>query len=466
MQSVVQSISDLKLNINISIPARELQSEYSKKIEEVAKQARVDGFRVGKVPVAYIKKHYGKGIEAEVVDTIVRKSFDKFCTEKKLDIAGIENVDVTQKELGKDLEFTVSVEIYPEISFSDNDFLKASVIKKTVELSNTVLDENFEKFLKSYAEWENVTDLNTSAKMGDKVIIDFEGSMDSKVVDSAAAKDFELELGSNHLIPGFEDGIVGHKAGEEFEIKLTFPSDYHEADYASKEITFKINLKTVRHAVLPEVNKEFCQRFGIGVGSNHNHVHDEHCDHDHDSASASHEIEINDDADFPALLKEKLKESLNKELTNRVHQDYKESVLAALREVKPINIPRSAIEVEINNMVKERQEQYKKYTGKNNKLSIDRSKLEEDARKRVHTSLIVLAYIKQHDLKVDREMIRAKLSELMGTNNVSNEILDMYYDQPKMQELRAIALEDLVITHLSNKFTVVETAVDYDKFEK
>lgn len=463
MQFSIQSVSDLKLNINISVPANELVSAYDKKVNAVAKQAKIDGFRPGKVPVAYIKKNYGPGIEAEVIESIVRNSFDSFCVEKKLEVAAVENVNVTQKELGKDLEFTVSVEVYPEISFADEDFIKTSVDKKIAEVKDQDVENYLQKFLKSQATWKDA-DVATIAKIGDKVVIDFKGEIDNKNIDAASAEDFELELGSNHLIPGFEDGIVGHKTNDEFKLNLTFPSDYHEAEYAGKPVVFTVTLKTVKHATLPEIDTDFCRRFGV-------HVHDENCDHEHEHThehvhgeNCTHDHKTSEnEMDPKELFRAKVKETIIKELNNKINADFKVNVLKSLRESKPLNVPQSAVDAEINAMIKQRQEYYKKYTGSNS-INFDKEKLAEEARERVHTSLLVLAFIKQNELKVNRDSIRAKLADLIGLENVSEEILDLYSgDKRNMQEISALALEDLVVQKLSEKFSIVESNVSYDE---
>src|SRR5207248_2928780 len=162
-------------------------------------------------------------------------------------------------EIGKDLEFTVNIEVYPEITFTDSDFADITVEKNIVSVTDKDVDTQLEKLLKSNAVWE-VAPSNTIAKLGDKVIIDFTGKSNGQDIQAGSAQDFELELGSKHLIPGFEEGIVGHKAGDEFELNLQFPKDYHEAEYADKPVIFKVIVKHVKHPVLPEIDEAFCKK--------------------------------------------------------------------------------------------------------------------------------------------------------------------------------------------------------------
>lgn len=480
MHSAVEKVSDLELKINISVPANELQSAYGKKVNDVARTAKVSGFRPGKVPVSYIKKCYGPSIEAEVVDEIVRKSFDQVCNEKQIAVAGIDNVDVTQREIGKDLEFTVRIEVYPEILFNNDDFANIKVEKNIVKVSDQDVDQALEKLLKANANWES-TASDTKAKLGDKVVIDFKGEQNGKEIDDAGSEDFELELGSNHLIPGFEEGIVGHKAGDEFELKLKFPDDYHVVDFAATDVLFKISLKAVKHPVIPEIDKSFCQRFGV-LSSNNNHephVHTDNCQHDHEphvhTADCQHdqshdqsEDNLDNDLDFTALFKAKLKESLEKEAENRAKIDFKNNILTSLRNHKAISIPKSAIEAETNSLIKQQQERYKKQIGSIKGLRFDRDKFAEQAKNNVHTSLLVLAFIKQNNIKTNRDIVKSKLCEMIGVDasTISDELLDWYYsDAKRLDEINAMALEDMVIAELENRFNITEKTVSYSELD-
>ncbi len=458
MQSAVESISDLKRKVNITVPANELAVAYGKKVSDVARRAKIDGFRPGKVPLNYVEKHYGPGIQAEVVDEIVRKSFDKVCIEKKIEVAGINNIDVTKNQIGQDLEFSVDVEVYPEITFADSDFSSITVEKDIVNVTDADVDSQLQKLRQGNATWTNAE--NATAKKGDKVVIDFKGQSEGKEIDGGTAEDFEIEIGSKHLIEGFEDGIVGHTVGDQFDLNLQFPVDYHETTYAGKPAVFNVTLKQIKHATLPEVDADFCKKFGV-LPDQDDHVHTADCDHSHDE-----KVVESEHTDYVALFKSKLKESLEKELKNKLAVAYKSAVLKALKENKAISVPQSAVESEITSLVNQQQERYKKYMGnKNASLKLDRSKFAQSAQDNVHISLLVLAFIKQNDIKTTREIIKAKLGELMGTNTVSEDVLNWYYsDQRRIQEVQALALEDLVIEAISKKITIVEKSMNYNQF--
>lgn len=457
MQSAVKTVSDLELEINIVVPANELQVAYGNKINEVASKAKVDGFRAGKVPVSYVKKIYGKSIESEVVDELVRTSFSKVCQDKAITVAGIEKVDVIQKEIGKDLEFTINVETYPEIKFDDSDFSGTKVEKFETEVADKDVDDAIERLRKSHANWETVG-ANAKAKLEDKVILDFTAVQDGKNLESGAANDFDLVLGSKHLIPGFEEGIVGHKAGDEFELDLTFPEDYHSEEQAGKQAIFTVKLKEIQRPVLPEIDQEFCSKFGVTIQEP---VLDAESDEDSKDKA---EAKKNKPADPKALLealKEKVKTSLSAEVKNQIESKYKNAMFDSLCDKKEVKVPKALIEEEITNLINQQQERYRSYIGnKHASLDLPRSEFAEQAEKNVHLRLLVRAFIQQFEIKADRDVIKAKLSEAMGGHEISDDLLNWYYSEPqRLGQIEALALEDLVTKKLEEKFEVVNKKI-------
>lgn len=466
MQSAVETISDLSLKINITVPADKVKSAYDKRLNEIAKSAKVDGFRPGKVPVKYVKNMYGASVESEIVDDIVRNSFNEVCTEKNIAVAGIEKVDVNQNELGKDLEFSISVETFPKVEFTDSDFADAKVDKFSVKVTAKDVDESIEKLRKSHATWE-VCGPNTKAKMGEKVKIDFTAVQDGEDLESGSANDFELELGSKYLIPGFEEGIVGHKVNDEFKLDLTFPEDYHAKEQAGKKATFTVTLKEIQKAVMPELNEEFLEKFGVTAESLAK-VDDNDSKEAKDSNEESKDEKPVAKADLKDLVKEfksKIKESLENEVKHQVDAKFKNAIFDALRSAKEINIPKTVVESEITDIIKQREEQYRQQTGdKNAKLNLNRDTFKEQAEKNVHLRLLVRGFIEQFDIKTDKEQVRAKLKEVMGGHDISDDILNWYYSEPqRLQQIEAVALEDVVTKKLEEKFAVTEKEVSFEE---
>jgi trigger factor len=458
VQSAVETLNDLELKINISVPANELKVAYGNKVKEVAKKAKVDGFRVGKVPEAYIKQIYGKSIENEVVDELVRVSFNKVCQENAITVAGIDNVDVTQKELGKDLEFSINVETFPQIKFEENDFSNISVEKFEVEVTDADVVDAIEKLRKSHATWESVKD-DAAAKMGDKVVVDFTAEQDGENLEAGAATDFDLELGSKHLIPGFEEGIVGHKINDEFLLELEFPQDYHASEQAGKHVKFTVTLKDIQAPVLPELNDEFYAKFGItdAKEEEHDHEHSENCTHEH------HASDSDAPKDLAVLFKERVKHSLEQEAKSNIANKYNNAIFDGLRNHKELKVPKTLVEEEITNLINQQQERYRKYVGnKNAKLDLNRESFKAQAEKNAHLRLLVRAFIEQYDIKADRTAVKAKLSEAMGGHEISEDLLNWYYSEPnRLGQLEAMVIEDIVVTKIAEKIKITNKKVNF-----
>ena len=481
MKSAVETVSDIEIKINVVVPANELQDAYSNKISEVSKTANVTGFRKGKVPANYIKKIYGQSIENDVVDELVRKSFNEVCNEHKINVVGIENVDISQRELGKDLEFAIKVETYPQVEFNESDFAKIKIEKFTTTITEADVDSTIEKLRKSHATWETQSE-STKAKMGDKVIIDFTAEQDGEKLEGGSADNFDLELGSKHLIPGFEEGVVGHKAGDTFVLDLVFPEDYHAVEQAGKKTKFTVTLKEVKHPLLPEINEEFCAKFGISLNGQedaHHHHHDGECNHDHDHSAhdhhhgeeCDHEHHHDENCDHDAepkniqeTLRAKIKESLEAEVKNHIDSKYKNSIFDSLCEIKSVNIPKSLVEAEISDLIENQQARYRNYTGKKNaKLDLDRESFRQQAEKNTHLRLLVRGFIEQNNIKADREVVKTKLSEAMGGHEISEDLLNWYYsDAKRLSQIESLALEDLVTKKIEEKIKVTEKAVNFN----
>ncbi len=458
MQSAVETTSDLGLKINISVPANELQDAYSKKLKEVAKIAEIKGFRPGKVPESYVRKIYGKSIEGEVVDSLVKSSFELVCKEHNIIVAGIEKVDVDEPVIGNDLKFSISLETFPKVEYSDSDFSNAKVEKMRVTVTSKDVDAAIEKLKKSHADWEKIEE-SDKAKMGDKVVIDFTAIQDGKELESGSAEDFELELGSNYLIPGFEEGVVGHRVNDEFKLSLKFPDDYHATEHAGKEAVFTVKLKEISRAKLPEVNEEFISIFGITANDGE------------DLLPETKDETEKKPVDLEKLVvkfKEKIKESLESEVKNQVDTRFKNSLFDALCDCKKINVPKSLIEEEITDIINHQQDRYRQQVGdKNAKLNFKRDKFKEQASKNVHIRLLVRAFIDQFGIKADREQVKTKLSSVMGGHEISDDLLNWYYTEPqRLHQIEALTLEDMVIQKLSETIAITEKDVSFDDLMK
>jgi len=259
MKSVVEEVGTLKKKLSIEVAPDAVTRELDRALADVAKKASIPGFRPGKAPKAIVEKHYGGEVRADVLQRLVSEAYLRAMEENKLnpvDIPAIDNVSDLVK--GSPLSFTATVEVRPQIALGTYEGIE--VKESAITVSDGELNETIDRLREMYAQLEVVE--GRPVQKGDSLIIDFEGFHDSKPIEGAKASDYLLELGSNSLIPGFEEQLVGMNKGETREIKVTFPKDYNNEGLAGKDASFTVTLKEIKKKVLPELNDEFAKDIG------------------------------------------------------------------------------------------------------------------------------------------------------------------------------------------------------------
>ncbi len=259
MKSVVEDISTVKKKLLIEVQPDAVTKEMDKAIADVAKKAKIPGFRPGKAPKNIVERHYGDEVRSEVVHRLVTESYLRALQEHNLnpvDMPQIENVSPLTK--GSSLTFTATVEVRPHIELGSYDGIE--VKEENVTVSEEEVNETLDRLRDMYAQLEVVE--GRALEKADTAIIDFEGFREGKSIEGAKAADYMLSLGSNSLIPGFEEQLVGMNRGETREIKVIFPEDYNNKDLAGKDAAFTVTLKEIKKKVLPELNDEFAKDIG------------------------------------------------------------------------------------------------------------------------------------------------------------------------------------------------------------
>jgi len=251
--------SDTKVDLTVTLTAAELTDAKKAALAKLAKTVKVAGFRQGKVPPAVAEKHLAPGVlDSEVLERAVNKAVIEILNTEDFQAIDRPNVEVTKYEPGSELVFTASIEILPEVTLGDYKTLK--VTSEKVAITAKDVTEVIDRMRTNMSEKQPV---ERAAKNGDEAIIDFVGKDEKgEAVAGAAGNDYALVLGSQTFIPGFEEGIVGKKPGETFELPLTFPKDYHADRLAGAKVTFEVTLKTLNEVILPTVDDDFAQKVG------------------------------------------------------------------------------------------------------------------------------------------------------------------------------------------------------------
>ncbi|HEY7884250.1 MAG TPA: trigger factor [Cellvibrionaceae bacterium] len=428
MQVSIETTSGLERRLTIGVPANTVESEVQKRLQEAAKNIRINGFRKGKVPMKVVKQRYGAGVRQEVLGEVISRSFYEAAKKEDVKPAGQPSIQPKQMAEGKDLEFVATFEVYPEVELGDVSAF--SITRYTAEITDADIDKMIEVLQKHQATWEVV---DRAAAEGDQVNINFVGTKDGEEFEGGKADNHNLVLGSGSMIPGFEDGIVGMKAGDEKTIKVTFPDDYNTEALKGAKAEFAITVNSVSEQVLPELKKPFFQKFGLEKGG------------------------------LKAFQKE-VKTNMERELKNALKAKVKAQVMDALIETHKIELPKALVGNEIgvlrNQMMQRFGNQPQNFDVKS---LLPDTMFQQEAERRVALGLIVGEIVKQAKIKPDAKSVRAMVDEIASTYEEPQEVVDYYYSQRELLAgVESAVLEDQVVEHILAEAKVSEEASTYD----
>ena len=258
MKTNVKYTTDTKVELTITLGAKELEAAEQVALKKLSRDLKVPGFRKGHVPLAVAQKNIDpNALQEQTLENALSKAVAESFLGEKLQALERPAVEVKKFVPAQELEFTAEAEVVPPVKLGDYKKLKSK--REEAKVTAADVDEIIQRMQENFVERKAV---KREAKRGDEVIIDFTGKKDDVAFEGGSAKDYALQLGDGQFIPGFEDGIVGHKAGETFSLDLTFPKDYHAKDMAGQKVVFDVTLRTVNELTLPEVNDEFAAKCG------------------------------------------------------------------------------------------------------------------------------------------------------------------------------------------------------------
>ncbi|MCC8456337.1 trigger factor [Photorhabdus luminescens] len=426
MQVSVETTQGLGRRVTITVPAADVEKAVSSELVNVAKKVRIDGFRKGKVPMNIVKQRYGASVIQDVLSDLMQRNFINAIIEQKINPAGAPSYAPEQFKNGEDFTYSVEFEVYPEVELKDLEAIE--VEKPVVEVKDEDVDAMLETLRKQQANWKETEE---AVGAEDRVTVDFNGSVDGEEFEGGKASDFVLAMGQGRMIPGFEEGIVGHKAGEEFTIDVNFPEDYHAENLKGKAAKFAITLKKVEQRELPELNEEFIKRFGIADGTVDG-------------------------------LRAEVRKNMERELKNAVRNRIKSQVIDGLVKANEIDVPAAVVDSEIDVLRRQSAQRF----GGNEKqaLELPRELFEEQAKRRVVVGLLLGEVISSNELKADEERVKALIEEMASAYEDPQEVIEFYgKNQELMNNVRNIALEEQAVEVLLGKAKVSEKETTFNE---
>ncbi len=258
METTVKNLSDTRVRVTIVLDGEPLAKAHTQALKKLSKSVKVPGFRSGRVPASVAAKHVDQAqLQEQILDDAMSMAIAESFSENDIRAIDRPTVEVKKYVPGEQLEFTAEVEVLPKVKLGN--YKKLSARPKVAKVEDKEVNEILERMQSGYADKKPV---ERAAKLDDEVSIDFVGKKDGVAFDGGTATDYTLQLGSNQFIPGFEEGVVGHKPGETFDLELEFPAEYHAADLAGQKVTFTVTLKEVRELELPKLDDEFAKKTG------------------------------------------------------------------------------------------------------------------------------------------------------------------------------------------------------------
>ena len=424
MQVSVETTQGLGRRITITVAADSIESAVKKELVDVARKVRIDGFRKGKVPMNIVAQRYGASVRQDVLGELMTRNFVDAIIKEKINPAGAPNYVPGEYKEGQDFTYAVEFEVYPEVELKGLENIE--VEKPVVEVTDADVDTMLDTLRKQQANW---IESDVAAGPEDRATIDFNGSVDGEEFEGGKASDFVLAMGQGRMIPGFEEGVVGHKAGETFTIDVKFPDDYHAETLKGKDAKFEIVLKKVETRELPELTEEFIKRFGVEDGS-------------------------------VAGLRTEVRKNMDRELKGAIRNRIKTQAIDGLVEANEIDVPAALVDSEIDVL---RRQAAQRFGGNEQQaLELPRELFEEQAKRRVVVGLLLGEVIRTHELKADEARVSTMIEEMASAYEDPQEVIEFYSKNNElMNNMRNVALEEQAVEAVLAKAKVTEKETNF-----
>lgn len=428
MQSTLETLGPLSRRLNVAVPLGDIEGEVGKRLARLAKTVKVAGFRPGHVPMKMVAQQYGPQVRSDVISDAVQKSFDDAVREQNLRVAGFPRIEpaADAKDATK-LEFSAVFEVYPE--FKVGDVSGATIERPQVEVTEADIDRTLLVLRKQRATYHPTTE---GAQDGDRVKVDFTGTIDGVEFAGGQAKDFPISLGENRMLPEFEAAVAGMKAGEEKTFPLTFPAEYHGKEVAGKAAQFALTVKEVERASIPELDGAFATAFGIKSGK------------------------IED-------LRAEIASNLRLELKRKVESNLRDQAMKVLRETTQVPLPASLVEMESRELARRMAGNLQQQGMKPEDIKLSPDMFKPQAEERVALGLIVGELVREQKLDARPDQVKAMVQEIAQTYEQPDAVVRWHYEKPeRLSDFENMAVEHNVIEWVLAKAQVKDVPTSFE----
>jgi len=451
----VENLGKLERRVQISVAVADIEKEVDTRLKRLSRTVRMAGFRPGKVPMKIVTQQYGFQVHNEVLNEKVGGAFNQAVTENALRVAGSPNI--TAKE-GAPSDTTVSFdatfEVYPEVEVQGlekaevtraNTTVDEAAVDKTIEILRKQRGHFHSKAGHGHAHDDHGHDHNddhghapppgtdTAARNGDRVIVDFTGTIDGVAFEGGAGTDVAFVLGEGRMLPEFETAVAGLKPGDKTSFDLTFPADYHGKEVAGKTARFDVTVKDVEWAHVPEVDADFARSLGVA------------------------------DGDLDRMRRE-IRANLDREVKKRLQSRTKDSVMNALLESTQLEVPKALVDGEVERLAENAREEMRRRGMSPDAMPLTPDLFAPQADRRVRLGLVLAELVKKHGLEAKPEQVKAHVEELAQSYERPAEVVRWYFADPsRLGEIEALVLEENVVNYVLGAAKVKDVEVPFDE---
>jgi len=426
MQVSVEKTSELSRKMTVSMPEEVIQTKVAERLKSLAKEVKVDGFRPGKVPQKVIQKMYGTRVREEITGDLIQTNYFQALQDNDLRPAGLPQIESLGNSDDNSFEFTAVFEVYPEFVLDD---VKNIELKKPVSsVASSDVDTMVQKLKDQKKTWQ-VSE--QASQEGDQLSIKFSGVCEGENFTDGTVEDFQVEIGSKRMVPGFEDQLVGLSVGDTKKFEVTFPEKYGNEKLAAKVAEFDIEVLKIESPAIPEVDEAFIKAYGIESGSEEEFIAD-------------------------------VQKNMDRELAQGLKAKLKNTVMDALVEHIKFTLPVALIDQEIDALMKPYHENAKKRNMDVNDLNLPKENFEEQAKRRVALGLILAEILQKNDIKAEAQAVRAVIDDMAQSYEQPKEVVDWYYgDEKRLADVEQMVLEDAAVDWVLAKVKVSDEPISF-----
>jgi trigger factor len=427
MQVSIENLEGLARRMTVQIPSERVSEAVEKKLKDLSKTVRIDGFRPGKVPLKVVQQKYGGHVRQEVIGDVIESSYQEALIQEKVRPAGMPSIDSVSSDEKEDMSYTATFEVFPEVE--ELELASIEVEKPLVEITDKDFDAMLQKLREQRKDWKET---KAAAKKGFQVMVDFEGRIDGELFEGGVGKDMPVEIGAGQMLPEFESGLEGIKVSEQKTVEVNFPEDYHGADVAGKTAEFTLKATRVSKPELPEIDEEFAKGFGV------------------------------QDGDLEKMRAD-IRANMEKEKNDRLKMSLKNRVMSGLLGHNAIIAPSAMVAEEVKSLRLQAAQRMGKDPESIDEASFPKELFSEEATRRVQLGLLISEVIKKEKIELNQELVESSIEEMAIAYEQPDQVRDYYrQNQQARSGIEGMVLEDQVVAHILDKAKVTEREINFD----